>query len=334
MNMRQMLILLIALCCAFPRVVHVQAQNTLEQRLDTLARKISDNLTENQKHTIAVVEFSDLKGSVTNFGRFLSEELITRLYQTKKFKVIERQQLNKIITEQKLSLTGVVDPASAQKLGRVLGVDSIVFGSISDLVRTLKINARLISAETGEVFAAAAIDIVKDDVVTSLMGDSISPNTSALPSATPSPSPRDQRNTAKSWRVDSNFFTFEIQKCRRSGDSVSCDFTVINNDHDREIGFYIQDGAGSGIKFFDNSNIAYNLYQIDLPTKLQMSKTFCCYTGYIFLVSGVQTKGRLLFNRVSQDATKIMLLTIHARVGEGNRTDFKVEFRNIPLEDN
>src|SRR6185295_18070821 len=112
-----------------------QANDTLEQRLDGLARKISDNLTENQKHTIAVVEFSDLKGNVTNFGRFLSEELITRLYLTKKFKVIERQQLNKIIAVQKLSLTGVVDPASAQKLGRVLGVDSIVFGSISDLVR-------------------------------------------------------------------------------------------------------------------------------------------------------------------------------------------------------
>src|SRR5215207_1782467 len=100
MKMCKMLMLLIAMCCAFPEGVHVHAQETLEQRLDTLARKISDNLTENQKHTIAVVEFSDLKGNVTNFGRFLSEELITRLYQTKKFKVIERQQLNKIITEQ------------------------------------------------------------------------------------------------------------------------------------------------------------------------------------------------------------------------------------------
>jgi len=175
---------------------------------------------------------------------------------------------------------------------------------------------------------------VKDDVVTSMMGDGITPNRSALPGATPSPSPNAQGNAAKSWRVDSNFFTFEIQKCRRSGDSVSCDFTVTNNSRDREIGFYIEDWEGSGIKFFDNSNIAYNLYQIELPTQPQMSKTLCCYTGYIFLVSGVQTKGRLLFNRVSQDATKIMLLTIHARVGEGNNSDFKVEFRNIPLEYN
>ena len=187
---------------------NLQANDTLEQRLDTLARKISDNLTENQKRTIAVVEFSDLKGNVTNLGRFLSEELITRLYETKKFKVIERQQLNKIIAEQKLSLTGVVDPASAQKLGRVLGVDSIVFGSVSDLVKTLRINARLIGTETGEVFAAASIEIVKDEAVSSLMGDGISPDTNPRPGSTavPTTSPKPRG----SWRVDSHFFAFDL----------------------------------------------------------------------------------------------------------------------------
>src|SRR5215211_4279134 len=106
--MGKTLILLTFLCCTCTTLTAttVKAQDTLDQRLDTLARQIANNLTENQKRTIAVVEFSDLKGNVTNFGRFLSEELITRLYQTKKFKVIERQQLNKIIAEQKLSLTG------------------------------------------------------------------------------------------------------------------------------------------------------------------------------------------------------------------------------------
>lgn len=167
---------------------------------------------------------SDLKGNVTNFGRIVSEELITRLYQTKKFKVIERQQLNKIISEQKLSLTGVVDPASAQKLGRVLGVDSIVFGSISDLVKHLKINARLISTETGEVFAAASVEIVKDEAVSSLMGDGTAINTSAPPASdalTPEPH--------RTWSIDSHFFTFELQRCRLSGTSVLCEFIITNN---------------------------------------------------------------------------------------------------------
>jgi TolB-like protein len=181
---RKTVILLLIFLWSVFATSSAEAQDTLDQRLDSLARQIASNLTENQKHTIAVIEFVDLKGNVTDFGRFLSEELITRLHQTKKFKVIERQQLNRMIAEQKLSLTGMVDPASAQELGRVLGVDSIVFGSISDLVKTLKINARLISAETGEVFDTAVIEILKDAAVTNLLGNSTSPNNSGNQSQT------------------------------------------------------------------------------------------------------------------------------------------------------
>jgi hypothetical protein len=47
------------------------------------------------------------------------------------------------------------------------------------LVKNVKINARSISAETREVFAAAAIEIAKDDVVASVMGDGGLTNTNA-----------------------------------------------------------------------------------------------------------------------------------------------------------
>src|SRR5689334_5195273 len=88
-------------------------QNSLDERVTDLSQQIAREMAENQKKTIAVVEFVDLKGNVTDFGRYLAEKLITRLYQTKKFKVIERQLLNKIINEQKLNLTGTIDPSSA-----------------------------------------------------------------------------------------------------------------------------------------------------------------------------------------------------------------------------
>ncbi|HXI24347.1 MAG TPA: FlgO family outer membrane protein [Pyrinomonadaceae bacterium] len=292
-----------------------QANDTLEQRLDGLARKISDNLTENQKHTIAVVEFSDLKGNVTNFGRFLSEELITRLYLTKKFKVIERQQLNKIIAEQKLSLTGVVDPASAQKLGRVLGVDSIVFGSVSDLVKTLRINARLISTETGEVFAAASIEIVKDDAVSSLMGDSgAATGSPPRPNSSPTPASRGQR----SWRIDSHFFTFDLRGCRLSGTSVMCEFIITNNDKDRGLGI-----GGSTVMFDDFGNEAR-------PRAVRIADKTGGDTAYAALISGVATRARIAFEGVSPDATKMTLFHLGLYGDAGN---FEIEYRNIPLRD-
>jgi TolB-like protein len=160
---------------------NLHAQVPLDQRIGELSKQISDGLMENQKQTIAVVEFVDLEGRTTNFGRFFAEELITRLYQTKKFKVIERQLLNKIVAEQKLSLGGMIDQTSAQKLGRLLGVDAIASGTITDLGKTLRVNARLISTSTGEVFAVAATEINKDDSVVALMGGGNTAPTSSSP---------------------------------------------------------------------------------------------------------------------------------------------------------
>ena len=176
---------LVCLCLLLggsPALVH--AQGAMDQHLTELSKQISDGLTENQKQTIAVVEFVDLEGRVTNFGRFVAEELITRLYQTKKFKVIERQLLNKIVAEQKLSLGGMIDQDSARKLGKLLGVDAIASGTVTDLGKSLRVNARLISTNTGEVFAVAAAEIAKDDSVNALMGAISTPSESAGTKAT------------------------------------------------------------------------------------------------------------------------------------------------------
>ena len=152
--------------CASP----ARAQSALDQRISELSLKISNGLTENQKRTIAVVEFADLRGNVTDFGRFIAEELITRLHETKKFTVIERQLLNKVITEQKLSLTGMIDQTSAQKLGKVLGVDAIAAGTVTDLGKSVRVNARLIDTSTAVIFAVASTEIAKDESVITLTG--------------------------------------------------------------------------------------------------------------------------------------------------------------------
>lgn len=141
-------------------------------QLDALVRQIDNEIPMySEKVKIAILDFSDLLGNVNNFGRFLSEELITRLFQLKKFTVVERLLLEKVMKENALQLTGVVDPKSAVELGRILGVKAIVSGTITDLESTMRVNARLISTETGEVFAAANVTIIKDETVKKLVGD-------------------------------------------------------------------------------------------------------------------------------------------------------------------
>ena len=288
-----------------------RAQATLSQQLDELNRQIATKVTAKNKTTIAVVEFADLDGNVTNFGRFLSEELITRLYETEKFKVIERQLLNQVIKEQKLTLSGIVDPGSAKQLGRVLGVDAIVSGSISDLTKTVRVNARLISTETGEIFAVAATEFVKDQTVIDMMGQK-----SNSPAGDSSSSRKPAKQTVKS-----NLYTFDLDQCRLSGTTIICDLTITNNDADRMFSY---DNLVNGAGMIDNLGGTYGATSIRIANRNGFDDAI--------IPANVPTKSRITFDNVSAEATKIVSLKM-----QFNRFDahilnhFRVEFRDVPL---
>lgn len=290
----------------------IDVKGPLPAQIAGLSRQISTDLTENQKRTIAVVEFADLRGNVTDFGRFVAEELITRLYETRKFKVIERQLLNKIIAEQKLTLTGIVDPASAQKLGRLLGVDAIASGTVTDLGKTLRINARLIDTTTAEIFAVASIEVLKDDTTAKLNDAESSPDMNGGLNTTP-------RDRSRSRKVSAQFFTFELHRCRLSGSTVACDLTIVNTDKDRSLAIC------SGGVIFDEAGNQARMYRARLANDEGHSASS-------FLISGVPTTARVTFEGVSASANKITLMSLSICSIQGG-ADFRLEYRNIPLRE-
>jgi len=96
-----------------------------------------------------------------------------------KFSVVERDKLNLVMKEQGLAQSGAVDPASAAKVGKILGVKYIVLGGIDkfnidktgggafgvggNVVQAkATINLRMIDSTTAErVFSLSAEDQVK-----------------------------------------------------------------------------------------------------------------------------------------------------------------------------
>jgi TolB-like protein len=293
----------------------INPQGNLDTRIGELSKQISDGLTENQKRTIAVVEFGDLDGRVTTLGRFLAEELITRLYQTKKFKVIERQLLNKVIAEQKLSLTGVIEQSAAQRLGKVLGVDAIASGTVTDLGKTLRVNARLIDTATGEIFAVASTEILKDETVIKLIGGA-----SDRSSGNDSAKPEDNQPKSSTLKLDAQFFTFELVQCKQSGGTVICDLDVTNKEGDRELGF-----SAVNSQLFDEFGNRINGVETKVANKDSGGM------GYIsnVLLGGVKTRVRIGFQNVAASATKASLLDLQFYLGD--LSTFQVRFRNVKL---
>jgi curli biogenesis system outer membrane secretion channel CsgG len=66
-----------------------------------------------------------------NLGKAAADELTTQLVKTGDFTVIERTQIDAVLAEQHLDMSGAVDPATAAKVGKILGAQAVLLGSIT-----------------------------------------------------------------------------------------------------------------------------------------------------------------------------------------------------------
>lgn len=93
-------------------------------------------LAQEKKPRIAVLPFDSSHISTNNAS--LSTSVVngmfeTELVKTGKFTVIERKRIQDVMHEQGLGLSGAVDPMTAAKVGKVLGVELILTGDITKL---------------------------------------------------------------------------------------------------------------------------------------------------------------------------------------------------------
>jgi curli biogenesis system outer membrane secretion channel CsgG len=145
-----------------------------------------------QKKRVAVVNFdystvqttvAALFGANQDVGKGIADLLVDRLVQDGVFSVIERKELERILSEQNFSNSDRADANTAARIGKVLGVDAIVVGSITQFGRddkkntvgglgsitgrfgvggvqktkstaTVQITARLINTSTAEIMAS------------------------------------------------------------------------------------------------------------------------------------------------------------------------------------
>ncbi|HLJ46621.1 MAG TPA: CsgG/HfaB family protein [Bryobacteraceae bacterium] len=128
---------------------------------------------------------SAIFGTNQDIGKGIADILVDRLVNDHIYTVIERKSMDKLLTEQNFSNSDRADANTAAKLGRLLGVDAIVIGSITQFGRDDKksnyggggfglnkygiggvgrreskaivgISARLVAVETGQILATAS----------------------------------------------------------------------------------------------------------------------------------------------------------------------------------
>ncbi len=116
-----------------------------------------------------VVASFTYNNDLTEFSISLQEKLITALVN-RGLKVVERSQLEKVIIEQKLSYSGLIDLNSAQQVGKLLGAVGMLLGTITDEGNAVAVNARLVEVETADILTAAEVELAKTPLVAQGLG--------------------------------------------------------------------------------------------------------------------------------------------------------------------
>src|ERR1017187_6031323 len=129
----------LSVLCA-PLAARAQNNAPAAQPAASAPGAVTPQATQGRKKRAAVFDFdyatvktntAALFGSDIDVGKGIADLLVKNLVQDGTYGVIERKALDKILAEQNFSNSDRANPASAAKIGKILGLDAIIVGSIT-----------------------------------------------------------------------------------------------------------------------------------------------------------------------------------------------------------
>lgn len=299
-----------------------------------LADGLAEDIKASGKKTIAVVDFTDLQGNPTELGRYLAEELSVAMARTHKgFEVIDRVHLKAILTEHKLAATGLIDPATARKLGQISGADVLLTGSMTPFSESVRVTVKALNTDTARIIGADTIDLPKTATISELLQYNRGAQQSGLPSPVPStlsrplsiPGGSSSTPTQSSPVVVAAEFTYELIECKGTGGTVRCTFRITNNGADQNLTHNCGGRTGNPnvTRAFDNLGNEYPGDQCALA-----NQRMGLFGVAAHLVSGIPVPASVMFQNVSTSASALSLITIR---GGSPTSNITVSFRNVPI---
>jgi len=256
--------------------------------------------------SVAVLDFESI-GSEEFLGKGVSEIMRTELVGTKKFRVVERSQVQKALEEQKLHLTGIVDDKTAVEVGKLVGADFIVVGSVVKIGSSYTINSRMIDVKTGEAklgrnVTGNNIDLLTNmsrELIESLLGAGPSKPKAYLPTIKPKASketkPHLQEDREKlrpifESKITWDFETGDLRGWTSTGEAFAFQPTYRDNPTARRRGQPSQHQGGYWIGGYEKRPAPHDppgQTQGDGPQGTLLSKPFIISKPFVsFLIGG------------------------------------------------
>jgi TolB-like protein len=88
--------------------------------------------------------------------------LISELAANPAARVVEREEIEKLLAEQSLGASGKVTPETAAKIGKLVGARYVIAGTFIDFYGDFRLDARLVNVETSEIIKVESDRMQRD----------------------------------------------------------------------------------------------------------------------------------------------------------------------------
>jgi len=126
----------------------------------SVTKELNERAKDKNAKRLAILYFDNSGGeqSMEKLKKGLADMLITDLSNIRMLNIVERDKLESLLKEQKLSNTKEFDPSTAARLGKLLGAEIILTGGYFELMGSMRIDARFIDVETGKILKSDGVD--------------------------------------------------------------------------------------------------------------------------------------------------------------------------------
>jgi len=143
-----------------------QDRVSLDQAISSFAAEVVTIVPRDKG--VAVVAFYTNRSELMNY---FFDEMIEQIFKKDKaIRIYERQRLENLQRELNFSLSGAVSDETAQRIGHLVGVGTVIDGSIERTIYGYRLRIRALSVETGQILLPRSYDLKMDLKLAGLLG--------------------------------------------------------------------------------------------------------------------------------------------------------------------
>jgi len=134
-------------------------QNLFDQAISQLVDYSTVSITAGTPAAVIQIVVSDQSDRPD--AEYFTEQLLFSFSRNKAFKAVERQDLQTILRELQINLSGLVEEKNAANAGKMLGAEMIITGKLVEKKNEFTIFLKLLRVETAEILSITKLKIDK-----------------------------------------------------------------------------------------------------------------------------------------------------------------------------